>query len=71
MDNGGEFAKHEQWKNVFGIETYFCDPYASWQKGGVENTNGRLRRDLPRTLDISILLDDEFQKIINNQNNTP
>ena len=30
---------------------YFCDPYASWQKGGIENTNGRLRRELPRKTD--------------------
>jgi IS30 family transposase len=32
------------------MATWFCDAYAyaSWQKGGVENPNGRLRRWMPR-----------------------
>ena len=34
------------------MATWFCDAYASWQKGGVENANGRLRRWLPRHIDI-------------------
>ena len=34
------------------VTTWFCDAYASWQKGGVENANGRLRRWLPRQIDI-------------------
>jgi hypothetical protein len=33
------------------MTTWFCDAYASWQKGGVENANGRLRRWLPRHID--------------------
>jgi IS30 family transposase len=33
------------------MTTWFCDAYASWQKGGVENANGRLRRWLPRQID--------------------
>lgn len=48
LDNGGEFSDHEQWFQELGLPSFFCDPYASWQKGGVENTNGRLRRDFPR-----------------------
>ncbi|MBL0317760.1 MAG: IS30 family transposase [Alphaproteobacteria bacterium] len=48
LDNGGEFTRHQLWGKALDIKTFFCDPYASWQKGGVENTNGRLRRDLPR-----------------------
>ena len=34
------------------MTTWFCDAYASWQKGGIENANGRLRRWLPRHIDI-------------------
>jgi IS30 family transposase len=37
------------------MATWFCDAYASWQKGAVENANGRLRRDLPRDLDLDAL----------------
>jgi len=29
------------------MESYFCKPQAPWQKGTVENTNGRIRRYLP------------------------
>jgi IS30 family transposase len=52
LDNGGEFAGHEIWLQYLNLPSFFCDPYASWQKGGVENTNGRLRRDLPRNTNI-------------------
>ena len=71
LDNGGEFAQHIKWKEIFGIETYFCDPYCSWQKGGIENTNGRLRRDLPRSTNLKELSEDTFDEIIDNYNNTP
>jgi IS30 family transposase len=39
------------------MTTWFCDAYASWQKGGVENANGRLRRWLPRQIDIDQVSD--------------
>lgn len=48
FDNGTEFAEHHQLIDKLGMQTYFCDPHAPWQKGGVENTIGRLRRKLPR-----------------------
>jgi len=46
------------------MTTWFCDAYASWQKGGVENANGRLRRWLPRQLDIDQLSDEDIQEIV-------
>ena len=48
-----------------------CDAYASWQKGGVENANGRLRRWLPRQIDIDKVSDEEMQDIILTANLTP
>jgi IS30 family transposase len=45
--------------------------YASWQKGAVENANGRLRRDLPRDLDLDAMSDAELQEIILSHNLTP
>jgi IS30 family transposase len=44
------------------MAAWFCDAYASWQKGGVENANGRLRRWLPRHIDIDRLSDEEIQQ---------
>ena len=58
FDNDTTFAQHRLLKSMFNMTTWFCDAYASWQKGGVENANGRLRRWLPRNLDIDAL-DDE------------
>lgn len=54
-----------------GLQSYFCDPYASWQKGGVENTNGRLRRDLPRSTNIKDMHQEDFDETIDNYNSTP
>ena len=42
-DNGGEFAPHAKVKNSLGMSAYFCDPHSPWQRGGVENSNGRIR----------------------------
>ena len=53
------------------MTTWFCDAYASWQKGGIENANGRLRRWLPRQIDIDKVSDEEMQDIILTANLTP
>ncbi len=71
LDNGGEFAKHGEVCKALCIESYFCDPYASWQKGGVENTNGRLRRDLPRSTNVKTMKQEEFDETMDNYNDTP
>ena len=46
FDNGTEFARHYQ-LHTLGIQTFFCDTHSPWQKGGIENAIGRLRRTLP------------------------
>lgn len=71
FDNGMEFAKHGLLKDALKMTTWFCDAYASWQKGGVENMNGRLRRDLPRHLDIDAMNDDDLADINLMHNLTP
>ena len=53
------------------MTTWFCDAYASWQKGGVENANGRLRRWLPRQIDIDKVSDEEIQDVVITANLTP
>lgn len=57
FDNGGEAATHIKLKNDFNIQTFFCDPFCSWQKGGVENLNGLIRQYLPKGSDFTYLTD--------------
>ena len=54
FDNGTEFARHHQLHDL-GVETFFCDTHSPWQKGGVENAIGRIRRTLPRKTDLAEL----------------
>lgn len=71
FDNGTEFARHYDLVAFLKVGTYFCDTYASWQKGGIENMNGRFRRDLPRSTNIKAMRDKDLQQIILNHNMTP
>src|SRR3954463_12194919 len=71
FDNDTAFARHGLLASACAMTTWFCDAYASWQKGAVENANGRLRRDLPRDLDLDALSDAEPQEIILGHNLTP
>lgn len=70
FDNGTEFARHHH-LHPLGIATFFCDPHAPWQKGGVENAIGRLRRRLPRQTDLATLTDSRFTEVVQLYNNTP
>jgi IS30 family transposase len=71
FDNGGEGANHEKLKENFSLQTYFCDPYASWQKGSVENGNSLIRRYLPRKTNLSHITDQDIYAIQETINNTP
>ena len=48
-DNGTEFACHEMIGKSLGVNIYFTDPYASWQKGAIENANGLIRQYVSKT----------------------
>jgi transposase, IS30 family len=71
FDNGTEFASHHQLRDQLGIQTFFCDPYAPWQKGGVENAIGRLRRLLPRNTDLNSLQPEQIIACVRRYNHTP
>jgi transposase, IS30 family len=71
LDNDTAFARHGLLASACAMTTWFCDAYASWQKGAVENANGRLRRDPPRDLDLDALGDAELQEIVLTHNLTP
>lgn len=67
MDNGIENQRYE----ALGIPTYFCDPYSSWQKGGVEHGNKMIRRYIPKGVDISLFSDDYVSMVEEILNNKP
>jgi len=70
FDNGTEFARHYDLYDI-GIRTFFCEPRKPWQKGGVENAIGRLRRKLPRKTDLDNVSNERFENILRAYNNTP
>lgn len=71
IDNGTEFALHYKLSAKLEHGTFFCDPHSPWQKGGVENAIGRLRRWLPRKTNLDDLTDDDLQAIATAYNNIP
>lgn len=71
FDNGTEFALHYRLTEKLAVQTYFCDPHAPWQKGGVENAIGRLRRRLPRNTDLATLSPRQIAGIVKAYNETP
>lgn len=71
FDNGGENAKHTDIKKEYNVETYFCDPFASWQKGGVENANKLIRQYLPRNTNLDKLTDRDIYELQERLNNRP
>ncbi|MBL6946514.1 MAG: IS30 family transposase [Rhodospirillales bacterium] len=46
LDNGSEFARFKAIEKTSKITVYFADPYASYQRGTNENSNGLLRFQL-------------------------
>ncbi len=70
FDNGTEFARH-QLLHALAMQTFFCDPYAPWQKGGIENAIGRMRRFIPRKTDLATLSDKRFRALLSAYNHTP
>jgi transposase, IS30 family len=71
FDNDTAFARRGLLASACSMATWSCDAYASWQKGAVENADGRLRRDPPRDLDLDALGDAELQEIVPSHNLTP
>lgn len=67
LDNGSEHTAHTQ----FGIQAYFADPYASWQRGGNENCNLWIRYYFPKGTDFSTITDEELRDVEWELNNRP
>jgi len=70
-DNGGEFALHTAVTAAIGLCAFFCDPHSPWQRGSIENSNGRLRRELPRRTRLADCTDADIDDVVWNLNSTP
>ena len=70
MDRGIEFLRPSEIKQ-HKINPYYCDPMRPGQKGGVENTNRRLRRWLPKKMNIDTITQKDLDLIANEINNIP
>lgn len=71
LDNDIVFKKHKQLSELLGRPIYFCHPYHSWEKGGVENTNKLVRRFIPKGSDISKYTDEYIKWVQDILNNKP
>jgi len=70
LDNGTENHLHYE-LNKLGINTYFADPYSSWQRGSNERHNGLIRRFIPKKTDLSKITDKDLEDAVNFWNNMP
>jgi IS30 family transposase len=70
-DNGSENFEHTVLNDDFAMTSYFCQPYHSWEKGTVENTNGLIRRFVPKRTRIDSIAPERFQQIEDWLNDRP
>lgn len=70
-DNGREFADHEGMACDLDAQIYFAHPYASWERGLNENTNGLIRQYFPKDRDLTTVTDAEIDQAMNKLNHRP
>lgn len=70
-DNGKEFADFKRIEQRTGVNVYFADPYAAWQRGTNENTNGLLREFFPKGTDFRQVSHHAVAKAMRLINNRP
>lgn len=70
-DNGKEFARHEIIADKLKAKFYFAHPYASWERGLNENTNGLIRQYFPKNHDFTTITQDEIDRVMDKLNNRP
>jgi IS30 family transposase len=71
LDNGVENHAHQAFTRATGAATFFCDPYSSWQKGGVEHANKMIRGYIPKGSDLSDYDQAYINYIVRRINNKP
>lgn len=70
-DNGGEFSHHKDISKALSAQIFFTDPYASWQKGAIENTNKLIRQYITKNQSIKLISQNDLALIQLKLNNRP
>ena len=70
-DNGSENAEHQVLNATLGMRSWFCEPYHSWEKGQVENTNGLIRRFVPKRTRLDDIPDEKIMQVEDWMNERP
>lgn len=70
-DNGREFADHEAMASDLDARIFFAHPYASWERGLNENTNGLIRQFFPKARDLTTVTPREIEKVMDKLNHRP
>jgi transposase, IS30 family len=71
FDNGKEFSKHEELSEKLNAACFFANPYASWERGLNEHTNGLLRQFFPKTTDFTKVQPQELKQAVDLINQRP
>lgn len=71
VDNGKEFCEHELIATGLQARIYFAHPYASWERGLNENTNGLVRQYFPKKYDFARFNQADLQRVEDLLNNRP
>ena len=71
FDRGSEGSNHYNLRTDFNIDTFHCDPYSSWQKGAIENSNGLIRRFFPKGTDFSKITPQQIYAVQQKLDNQP
>ena len=71
LDNGKEFARHEEMTRTTGMDVFFARPYHSWERGTNENTNGLIRRLHPKKSSFAGIGQTELKRIDTYLNDRP
>lgn len=71
LDNDVSFKKHAALSRLLGAPIYFCHPYHSWEKGGVENANGLIRYYFPKKTDFSKITIEKIKEVEDKLNHRP
>ena len=70
-DHGKEFANHQHLAETLNLKFYFAHPYAAWERGTNENTNGLIRQYFPKKHDFQTISKQQIQQVMHKLNLRP